>query len=206
MSSKTKKTIVYGKGFIKLFWTMFTLSAFTFGGGYVIVSLLKQKIVDKLHWIDDDEMLNLVAIAQTSPGAVAVNASMLVGFKVGGIRGAIVSIFGTVLPPFIILSLISVFYAQFRSNRFVSAFLMGMQPAIAAIIADVVVNLGKNVIKQEKVTFVIIMIVSFIAVYFFHVNLLIVLCCCAVIGGGYSLIKTKINSTRFLHCSKSEDD
>jgi len=197
MSSKKKEYIVQGKGFFKLFWTMFTLSAFTFGGGYVIVSLMKQKIVDKLHWIDDDEMLNLVAIAQTSPGAVAVNGSMLVGFKVGGIKGALVSIFGTVLPPFIVLSFISVFYTQFRNNRFVSAFLLGMQPAIAAIIADVVVSLGKNVIKQKQIIFVIIMIVSFFTVYFFHVNLVIVLFCCAVIGGVYSLFKTKKNSTRF---------
>lgn len=183
---------------------MFILSAFTFGGGYVIVSLMKQKIVDQYHWIDDEEMLNLVAIAQSSPGAVAVNGSMLVGFKVGGIKGALLSIIGTVLPPFIILSIISVCYAQFRSNRFVNAFLMGMQPAIAAIIADVVIKLGKNVIKEKEIVFVLVMILSFVCVYFTGINIIIILFCCAVVGGTYSTVKAKKNASKILNNDTSK--
>jgi chromate transporter len=179
------------KEYWQLFRIMFTLSTFTFGGGYVIVSLMKKEFVDHLHWIDDDEMLNLVAIAQSSPGAVAVNGSMLVGYKVGGIRGAIVSILGTILPPFIILSIISQFYAQFRANRYVGAFLLGMQPAIAAIIAEVTLNLGWNIIKKKEVLFIIVMVLAFIANYFAKVNIILLILVCAIIGAVYAVYSEK---------------
>ena len=85
----------------KLFTSTFYLSAFTFGGGYVIIPLMKKKFADELHWIDENEMLNLAAIAQSSPGPVAVNAAILLGYRVAGITGALLTILGTVLPPFI---------------------------------------------------------------------------------------------------------
>ncbi|MGD1822136.1 MAG: chromate transporter [Pleomorphochaeta sp.] len=179
------------KDYFKLFRIMFTLSAFTFGGGYVIVSLMKNEFVDRLKWIEEEEMLNLVAIAQSSPGAVAVNGSILVGYKVGGIRGAIVSILGTILPPFIILSIISVFYNQFKENIYVSAFLKAMQPAIAAIIISVVIQLGKNIVKQKELYFIIIMVLAFIFTYFLNINIIFVILACAVLGGVYALYKQK---------------
>ncbi|MCH3917268.1 MAG: chromate transporter [Spirochaetia bacterium] len=182
---------ISGKEYLTLFRTMFTLSAFTFGGGYVIVSLMKQEFVDRLGWIDDDEMLNLVAIAQSSPGAVAVNGAMLVGEKVGGPLGAAVSILATILPPFIILSIISMFYAQFRSNRFVNAFLTGMQPAIAAVIADVVVDLGGKIIKQKKLVFILVMILAFFANYQLKLNIILILAICALVGGIMAVIGKK---------------
>jgi chromate transporter len=179
------------KDYWQLFRIMFTLSTFTFGGGYVIVSLMKKEFVDHLHWIDDDEMLNLVAIAQSSPGAVAVNGSMLVGYKVGGLRGAIVSVIGTILPPFIILSIVSAFYVQFRSNRYVSAFLLGMQPAIAAIIADVTMTLGWNVIKKKEVLFIVIMALAFVCNYILNVNVIAIILVCAIIGAIYAVYQEK---------------
>ena len=97
------------KMLLQLFVSTFYISAFTFGGGYVIIPLMKKKFVDELHWIDDEEMLNMAAIAQSSPGAVAVNASILVGYRVAGVVGAAISILGTVLPPLIIISVISLF-------------------------------------------------------------------------------------------------
>lgn len=184
------------KDYIKLFKIMFTLSSFTFGGGYVIVSLMKKEFVDRLKWIDDDEMLNLVAIAQSSPGAVAVNGSMLVGYKVGGILGAIVSVFGTILPPFIIISIISVFYAQFRSNYYISAFLKGMQPAIAALIADVVINLGWNIVKKKEILFIIVMIVAFILNYFELLNIIFIILMCGIIGAIHSVYSSKKESPK----------
>ena len=92
----------------KLFFSTLTLSAFTFGGGYVIVTLLKKKFVDEYHWIEEDEMLDLVAIAQSAPGAIAVNGAIVVGYKLSGLLGALVAIVATVIPPFLIISLISV--------------------------------------------------------------------------------------------------
>ena len=92
----------------KIFVSTLYLSAFTFGGGYVIVTLMKKKFVDEYHWIEENEMLDLVAIAQSSPGAIAVNGAIVVGYKLAGVLGAVISIFGTIIPPFAIISIISV--------------------------------------------------------------------------------------------------
>ena len=88
----------------RLFFSTLYLSAFTFGGGYVIVTLLKKKFVDEYHWIEEDEMLDLVAIAQSAPGAIAVNGAIVVGYKLAGMLGAAVAIVATIIPPFVIIS------------------------------------------------------------------------------------------------------
>ena len=96
----------------KLFLSTLYLSAFTFGGGYVIVTLMKDKFVDKYHWIEENEMLDLIAIAQSAPGAIAVNGAIVVGYKLAGLAGVLTAIFGTVLPPFLIISVISGFLSD----------------------------------------------------------------------------------------------
>ena len=109
----------------KLFISTLYLSAFTFGGGYVIVTLMKKKFVDQYHWIDDEEMLDLIAIAQSSPGAIAVNGAIVVGYKLAGIPGVLLCVLATVLPPFVIISILSVFYAAFQSNVWIRLLLEG---------------------------------------------------------------------------------
>ena len=142
----------------KLFISTLYLSAFTFGGGYVIVTLMKKKFVDDLHWIDEKEMLDLVAIAQSSPGAIAVNGAIVVGYKLAGIAGVLVSILGTMLPPFVIISVISAFYQAFRSNFFISQMLEGMQAGVGAVIASVTYEMGAGIVKEKDAVSVGIMI------------------------------------------------
>ena len=105
------------KLFWTLFWSTFQLSAFTFGGGYVIVPLMRKRFVEGLGWIDENEMIDLIAIAQSSPGPIAVNASIIIGYRIAGISGALCTILGTVLPPLIILSLISLVIRPFAITR-----------------------------------------------------------------------------------------
>ncbi|NNJ30835.1 chromate transporter [Lacrimispora defluvii] len=181
------KTHIYRK----LFSSTFYLSAFTFGGGFVIIPLMKKKFVDDLHWIEEDEMLNLAAIAQSSPGAVAVNASILLGYKVSGILGALVTILGTILPPLIIISVISLFYTAFRDNTVVNAVLKGMQAGVAAVIADVVINLGSNVIKEKNIVSALVMVCAFAATFFFKVNVMYIILVCGCIGATKILIQVK---------------
>ena len=105
----------------KLFLSTLYLSAFTFGGGYVIVTLMKDKFVDKYHWIEENEMLDLIAIAQSAPGAIAVNGAIVVGYKLAGLAGVLTAIFGTVLPPFRCCQSdrwYSVRWGQFPDRRF----------------------------------------------------------------------------------------
>ena len=128
----------------KLFFASLYLSTFTFGGGYVIVTLLKEKFVDQYHWIDEEEMLDLVAIAQSSPGAIAVNGAIVVGYKLGGIPGMLLSVLGAIIPPMVILSLISLFYDAFCSNYYIAALLKGMTAGVGAVIISVVYDMGKK--------------------------------------------------------------
>ena len=97
----------------QLFLSTFKLSACTFGGGFVIIPLMRERFVKKLHWIEEEEMLDLTAIAQSSPGSIAINASILVGYHVAGIPGALITVVGAALPPLIIISVISVLYQAF---------------------------------------------------------------------------------------------
>lgn len=167
------------------------MSAFTFGGGYVIIPLMKKKFADELHWIDENEMLNLAAIAQSSPGPVAVNAAILLGYRVAGITGALLTILGTVLPPFITLSVVSLFYTAFRDNAVVNAVLKGMQAGIAAVIADVVLNLGGNVLKEKDIISATIMAGAFIATFLFKVNVIYIILICGSIGALNLYLKIK---------------
>lgn len=166
----------------KLFVSTLYLSAFTFGGGYVIVTLMKEKFVDELHWIEEDEMLDLIAIAQSAPGAIAVNGAIVVGYKLAGLPGALVAIAATILPPFVVISAISYFYVLFRDNFVVSRLLAGMQAGVAAVIASVVWDMGGKVVKQKSVLSVGIMLAAFMAVCVYRVNVVIVILTCIGLG------------------------
>ena len=167
-------------------WTLFTsmlyISAFTFGGGFVIVTFMKKKFVDDLHWINEDEMLDMTALAQSAPGAIAVNAAILVGRRVAGFTGMIVSVLGTIVPPITILAVISLFYKAFATNPWVAAVLGGMQAGVAAVICDVVWNLGAKVVKEKSAMSIAIMAGAFIATAFFKVNVIVIILCAAALG------------------------
>lgn len=166
----------------KLFVTSLYISAFTFGGGFVIITFMKRKYVDEFHWIDDKEMLDLTALAQTSPGAIAVNAAILVGWRVGGVPGAALAVLGTVIPPVIIILVISLFYAAFAANKYVALVLKGMQAGVAAVILDVVCNLGKKVAERKSIIDLFIVLGAFAATFFFKVNVVFIILIAGLIG------------------------
>ena len=165
-----------------LFKTMFVLSAGTFGGGFVIVSLMKKKFVDELKWFEEDEMLDVTAITQSSPGPLPVNASVIIGYRIAGVAGSLTAILGTILPPMIIISIISLFYEQFRTNPYISTALQVMRAGVAAVIFDVVINLAGNVIKTRRFLYIAMMIVAFIATYLLDVSAMLVILTCLGIG------------------------
>ena len=174
-----------------LFLSTLKLSAFTFGGGFVIIPLMRKRFVEQLHWIDEQEMLDLTAIAQSSPGAIAVNASILVGYHVAGVAGALLSIIGTILPPLVIISVISMFYKAFRDNAIVSMAMTGMLAGVAAVICDVVITMGRAVFQKKRVLPVLVLLGSFIAVRFFSVNIILIILACGVIGAADTLYQER---------------
>ncbi len=168
--------------YAKLFLSVFQLSACTFGGGFVIIPLMRKKFVEKLHWISEDEMMDLTAIAQSSPGAIAVNASILVGYHVAGIPGAALTVLGAILPPLIIISIVSLFYQTFRDNRIVSMFMAGMLCGVAAVICDVVIRMIQDILKQKRLLPLSILVLSFAAVRFWNVNIILIILVCGIVG------------------------
>lgn len=178
--------------YFKLFWYMFRLSACTLGGGYVIVPFMRDLFVDRLHWIAEEEMLDYVALSQSAPGAVAVNASVMVGYRLGGLRGLLVSVCGTVLPPLLLLSVLSYVYSFFITNAVIAGILKGMQACIAAVVADVVVSLASPYIKTRKFLSVVLMAAAFLAVAVWKVNAVYVV----LAGMGVGIFLTVVRQKR----------
>ena len=165
-----------------LFRSMFVLSACTFGGGFVIVSLMKKKFVEELKWLEEDEMLDVTAITQSAPEPLPVNASVIIGYRMAGVVGSLTAILGTILPPMIIISVISVFYEQFRTNPYIATALQVMRAGVAAVIFDVVINLAANFFKTKRALYIGMMIIAFIATYLLDVSAMIVILTCLGIG------------------------
>ena len=174
-----------------LFLSSLQLSAFTFGGGYVIVPLMRRRFVEQLHWIDEEEMLDMTAIAQAAPGAMAVNAALLVGYRMAGFVGALVTMAGTILPPLLMLTVISYFYEAFRDNTVVALILKGMRAGVAAVIADVVVTMARGVARERRLLPLLLMAGAFAASYFFAVNVALILLICGVAGALDTLIRRR---------------
>lgn len=165
-----------------LFKSMFVLSACTFGGGFVIVSLMKKKYVEELKWLEEDEMLDVTAITQSAPGPLPVNASVIIGYRIAGVIGSLTAILGTILPPMVIISVISLFYEQFRTNPYVNTALQVMRAGVAAVIFDVVINLAVNVIHTRRILYICMMIIAFGATYLLDVSAMVIILVCLAIG------------------------
>ena len=175
----------------QMFYTMLYISAFTFGGGFVIVSLMKKKYVDQYGWLSEEEMLDMTALSQSAPGAIAVNAAILTGYRLEGALGVAVSVIATVLPPMAVLTVISFFYNAFRDSPSVQLVLRGMQAGVAAVICDVVLDLSGKVVKTRNVWSMILMVVAFVLVYFFNVSVIVLIVAAALLGVGIGLFKKK---------------
>ena len=176
------KLVVDKDFYWKLFKSTFIISAFTIGGGFVIISLLKAKFVDEYKWLDDKEALDLVAIAQSAPGIMAVNASIIIGYKLAGIMGSLVAILATVLPPLFTLSVVAYSYDLFAINQYVQLLLKGMQCGATAIIINVAIDLLKKELKKKLLIPILIIVGTFVANYFFDVNLMYAILVDALIG------------------------
>ena len=174
----------------KLFFETLYLSAFTFGGGYVIVSLLKKKFVDDLHWISEDEMLDLVAIAQSAPGPIAVNGAIVVGYKICGFPGILLSVLGAVIPPFVMLSVISLFYSAFRSNFMIHHMLSGMRCGVSAVIMSVTWDMASGVLADKKWSFLVIMLAAFVANYILGISTIWIILAVIALGVAVTLWRT----------------
>lgn len=180
----------------QLFFATLYISACTFGGGFVIVTFMRRRFVEQLHWLDEREMLDFTALAQSAPGAIAVNAAVLVGWRVAGFCGMLAAALGTVLPPMVILSVISLGYRAFADNRYVALALGGMQAGVAAVVLDVVCGLGGTVLRERSPLHIAVMAAAFIAGALLGANVVYVILAAALAGVGHALLRRRARGAR----------
>ncbi len=128
-----------------IFISFFKIGAFTFGGGYAMIPLIQREVISTRRWIEEHEFLDLLTLAQSVPGPIALNTSVFVGYKLRGLCGATVALAGTVLPSFMIILLVALFFSDIRYNPVVDAAFKGMRPAVVALIIGPVISLSKGI-------------------------------------------------------------
>ena len=126
------------------FKTFFKIGIFTLGGGYAMIPLIEEEVVNKHRWVEKEEMLDLIAIAQSCPGVFAINIAIFIGYKLKKELGAIATALGTALPSFLIILAIAIFFKQFEDNQIVAAIFRGIRPAVVALIAVPTFRLGQR--------------------------------------------------------------
>lgn len=170
------------KFFWLLFKSTFIVSMFTVGGGYVIIPLLKAKYVDEYKWINEDETLNMVAIAQTTPGIMAVNTAIMLGYRMAGVAGALTGMFATILPPLIIITIVATFYELIAQNEYVKLVFKGMQCGATALLLSVAIDLLAKQCKKKLILPLAIIVATFVANIFFDVNIMLLVAIDGIIG------------------------
>lgn len=147
----------YRKTMLSLFLVFLKIGAFTFGGGYAMIPVIKENIIEKKKWMDEDEMIDMVAIAESTPGPIAINIATYVGFKVGKIFGAVLSTIAVSLPSLLIIFLISLFFDQFLANQYVAYAFVGVKAAVALLITIAGIEMF---LKMEKKPIPVIVFIS----------------------------------------------
>lgn len=176
------------KKLLTMFWSFFKIGAFTFGGGYAMIPLIEAEVVDKRNWISKEDFLDIIVISQTFPGALAVNSSTFIGYKIGGFLGAILALLGVVIPSFTIILIIASFFMQFRSNPIVDLVFKGISAAVPMLVLIAVLSISKSV-KKNLHNF-LITVISVIAITFLNIHPVFVIVAFGLYG--YLFLRKKV--------------
>lgn len=168
------------KKIIEMFITFFKIGAFTFGGGYAMIPLIEEEVVNNKKWIEKEEFVDVLVVSQSLPGALAVNCSVFLGYKISGVIGAVMALLAVILPSFLIILLIAAFFMQFRNNYYVNAAFMGINSAVPLLVLVGAVSLSKGLEKNIRTALTII--IALIALVFFDIHPVIVLIISALYG------------------------
>lgn len=154
--------------FWQLFWTYLKIGTFTLGGGYAMIPLIQREVVDRQHWIDEEEFLNMIALAQAAPGIIAINSAIFVGYRIYGWRGLIATVLGATLPSFCIILAIAIVFSDFRDQPAVEAVFKGIRPTVVALIAAPLIKMA----RAAKISWAtaVIPIAAALLIWLAHVN------------------------------------
>lgn len=169
-----------GQTLLQLFLTFLKIGAFTFGGGYAMIPLIQKEVADEKEWMSHQDILDMIAIAESTPGPIAINAATFIGYRVQGFWGAFLATFGVVLPSFVIISVIALVLRQFEDQKIVQYAFTGIRAGVLALIVKALISLYKQCPKNLLSH--LIMAFAFAAVIFFKINIPVVILCCAIVG------------------------
>ena len=177
------------KNIFLLFITFFKIGLFTFGGGYAMISLIQTEVSEKMKWLDKDEMVKLIVISQSAPGILAVNSATFVGYKVAGIAGAALSVFGITLPSLIIICIISLFFNKFKSLKYVEYAFNGIRAGVILVIINAVRKLDKA--NKKDLFYFIILGITVIVSLWLKISAPYILIAAMILGILYAFIFVK---------------
>ena len=177
---------------LDLFLTFMKIGAFTFGGGYAMIPLIQREVCENKHWMDESEVLDIVAISESTPGPIAINAATFVGYKSGGFLGACLATLGVVLPSFLIISVISLILNEFKSFKGVQYAFMGIRAAVLALILKALWMMFKR--TKKNVISYCIMASALVLTAFLKIDAVFVIIGCGVFGLLWSLLNRKEQS------------
>ena len=179
--------------YLVLFWTFLKVGAFTFGGGYATLPLIEDEVISH-GWLTEQEIVNFIAVSESTPGPFAVNISTYVGMQAGGLFGAFCATLGVVIPAFAVILVIAKFFDKFKSNRVVLGCMSGLRPAVIGLIASSVISIAKTVFFPNGVTlnifgdistYISLVIFSVMLVFIIKkVNPILIICLSAAVGIG----------------------
>lgn len=179
-----------------LFKTSLLISCLCFGGGYVIIPFMKKYFVETYKFMNEEELLDIYAIAQTAPGAIAVNSAVLIGYKLKGKTGAFISALGTILPPFFVILLVAHFYSNFQNNIYFTKILTGMSVGVAILMVDFLISMIQIITKEKSFYLLFLALLCFLAAEFTNINIALIIIVAAVISFFKYIIKDKIKSVK----------
>ncbi|EEH96469.1 chromate transporter [Clostridium tertium] len=165
---------------IEMFIAFFKIGAFTFGGGYAMIPLIEEEVVNNKKWLEKEEFMDVLVVSQSLPGALAVNCSIFLGYKIGGLIGAIMALLAVILPSFIIIIIIAAFFMQFRNNYYVNAAFKGITAAVPMLVLVGAISLSKGLEKSTRT--IVTIIVALIALTLFDIHPIIVIIVSAIYG------------------------
>jgi chromate transporter len=185
--------------FLQLFWTYLKIGTFTLGGGYAMLPLIQREVVDRKGWIDEQEFLNMIALAQAAPGLIAVNSAIFIGWRVGGWKGVCGAVLGAVLPSFLIILAIAMVFQDWKELPAVEAAFKGIRPAVVALIAAPLFKMTKSVLCQRsgrcsvsEAVYLLIPIAAALLIWLGHVNPVWVILATIVLTLAAVAVKLKI--------------
>lgn len=168
------------KKIIEMFIAFFKIGAFTFGGGYAMIPLIEEEVVNNKKWIDKNEFMDILVVSQSLPGALAVNCSIFLGYKIGGFLGAIMALLAVILPSFFIIIIIAAFFMQFRNNYYVNAAFKGITAAVPMLVLVGAISLGKG-LNKNKIT-ILTIILGLVGLIIFKLHPVVIIIMSAIYG------------------------